>query len=196
MYVGNPTPIALIGILMSLSPLVMDLYGIAGSGGDGAANNGSYYAFGGILAVGGGFLEWLTGNTFSAVVCASIGAFFLAFGMTLTPWFNAYGAYASTTTVTQTAGLNNKSFSASFGFFFMWMAVMCLIYLVASFRTDVVHVIIFLTLVLAYVILAIEEWSLAAGEKDLAHNLQLAAATFLLICDLAVSPRAQQLLWR
>ena len=65
------------------------------------------------------------------------------------------------------------------------MAVMCLIYLVASLRTDMVHVIIFLTLVLAYGILAGEEWSIAVGNTETAHSLQLAAAVFLLICDLA-----------
>ena len=61
--------IGLIGILMSLSPLTCDLLGWAGSGGSGAANQGAYYAFGGILAIVGGFLEWAIGNTFSAVVC-------------------------------------------------------------------------------------------------------------------------------
>ena len=66
------------------------------------------------------------------------------------------------------------------------MAVMCLIYLIASLRTDVVHVIIFLTLVLAYGILAGEEWSTASGNTETAHALQLAAGVFLLICDLAV----------
>ena len=57
---------------MSLSPLTCDLLGWAGSGGDGAANQGCYYAFGGILAIVGGFLEWALGNTFSAVVCLLI----------------------------------------------------------------------------------------------------------------------------
>ena len=63
---------------------------------------------------------------------------------------------------------------------------MCLIYLVASLRTDLVHVVIFLTLVLAYGLIAGEEWSVAAGNSETAHSLQLAAAVFLLICDLAV----------
>ena len=60
--------VGLIGILMSLSPLTCDLLGWAGAGGSGAANQGCYYAFGGILAIVGGFLELAMGNTFSAVV--------------------------------------------------------------------------------------------------------------------------------
>ena len=63
---------------------------------------------------------------------------------------------------------------------------MCLIYLVASLRTDVVHVIIFFTLVVAYGLIAGEEWSTASGHSETAHNLQLASGVFLLICDLAV----------
>ena len=129
--------------------------------------------------------------------------------MTLTPWFNACkllppprqlplhagkltamcssdGAYSNSTNVTASAGLANKTFAASFGFLFLWMAVMCLIYLVASLRTDIVHVIIFLTLVIAYGLIAGEEWSTASGNSELAHSLQLASGVFLLICDLAV----------
>ena len=96
------------------------------------------------------------------------------------------GAYSNQPNVTASQGLANKQFAASFGFLFLWMAVMCLIYLVASLRTDVVHVVIFVTLVLAYAILAGDEWMIASGNNAAAHNLQLAAAVFLLICDFAV----------
>ena len=40
---------ALIGFLLSLTPLSMDLMGWRGAGGNGAAGTGTYYFFGGML---------------------------------------------------------------------------------------------------------------------------------------------------
>jgi succinate-acetate transporter protein len=41
------------------------------------SNSGSYYYFGGLLLVLGGFLEFILGNTFPSVVFTSYRAFFL-----------------------------------------------------------------------------------------------------------------------
>lgn len=40
---GNPTPLALLGFLLSLSPLSCELMGWRGAGGNGVATVGSYY---------------------------------------------------------------------------------------------------------------------------------------------------------
>ena len=40
---GNPTPVALIGFLLSCSPLACELMGWRGAGGSGAATLGAYY---------------------------------------------------------------------------------------------------------------------------------------------------------
>jgi len=105
--------------------------------------------------------EWIVGNTFPFVVFGTfgkhlqspvcgpisaqsppkqstpdcfplpIGAFWGAFGCTLVPWFNAYGAYV--TDPTQAAksmgnpgnplGLQSPSFNASFAFFLLFMGM-------------------------------------------------------------------------
>lgn len=56
-------------------------------------DSGVFYFFGGMLQVMGAVMEWLLGNTFISVVFASYGAFWLTFGSTLTPSYNALGAY-------------------------------------------------------------------------------------------------------
>jgi len=48
---------ALIGFLLSLTPLACTLMGWRGAGGNGAANVGTYYAFGGILMILGSLGE-------------------------------------------------------------------------------------------------------------------------------------------
>lgn len=56
---GNPTPLALVGFLLSLTPLSCDLMGWRGAGptGDGSASIGAYFFFGGLLMVLGGVGE-------------------------------------------------------------------------------------------------------------------------------------------
>jgi len=111
---GNPTPLALLGFLLSLSPLSCELMGWRGAGGDGIATVGAYYFIGGFLMSLGGILEFFLGNTFSFVVFCSFGGFWFTLGATLTPAFNAYGEYATDPNNIAT-GLTSPQFHASFG---------------------------------------------------------------------------------
>ena len=54
---GNPTPVALCGFLLSLTPLSCDLMGWRGAGGNGAASTGVYFFFGGLLMIFGALGE-------------------------------------------------------------------------------------------------------------------------------------------
>ncbi|PMD46815.1 hypothetical protein L207DRAFT_613568 [Hyaloscypha variabilis F] len=175
---GNPTPIALIGFVISLGPLSADLIGWRGAGGTGAAGIGSYYFFGGFLLVLGGILEFILGNTFPSVVFTSYGAFFLSFAATLQPFYYAYGLYAPPGQP-ETAGLTTVGFTSSFAFFLVFIAVLSFVFLVLSIRTNIVFVIIFFTLS-----------ANGIGNKDqsalaLAHRLQVAAGSFIFITTLA-----------
>lgn len=73
---ANPTPLALLGFLLSLSPLSCELMGWRGAGGDGIATVGAYWFVGGFLMSLGGILEFFLGNTFSFVVFCSFGECF------------------------------------------------------------------------------------------------------------------------
>lgn len=156
---GNPTPVALVGFLLSLTPLSCDLMGWRGAGGNGASDTAAYFFFGGLLMVVGGVGEWIIGNTFPCVVFTSFGAFWLTFGGTLQPLYNSYGAYSTTGNVAD--GLKVPAFNASFAFFLLWMGVLCLVYMILALRTNIVFVLIFLTLVPAFGCLAGAYWHLA-----------------------------------
>ncbi len=62
----------------------------------------------------GGVLEFILGNTFPFVVFGSFGAFWLTFGATLQPFYNAYGAYADSG-APAAQGLTTTGFNSSFG---------------------------------------------------------------------------------
>jgi len=177
---GNPTPVALVGFLLSLSPLCCDLMGWRGAGGSGAASTGAYFFFGGLLMLVGGFLEFILGNTFPFVVFSSFGAFWLTFAATLQPFYNAYGAYAPAGEPAS-AGLAAPAFNASFGFWLLFMGVLCFIYLICSVRTNIVFVVIFASLVVAFGLLTGAYWNIALGNAEFAGKLIVGAgaATFV-----------------
>ncbi|OIW22877.1 gpr1-like plasma membrane protein [Coniochaeta ligniaria NRRL 30616] len=182
---GNPTPIALVGFLIALTPLSCDLMGWRGAGGNGAAGIGTYYFFGGLLQLLGGFLEWVLGNTFPSVVFCTFGAFFLSFAATLSPSFAAFSTYAPVGE-DGSAGLATQGFNASFGFFTLWIAILCIVFLICSFRVNICFVIIFFTLSLAFFLLTATYWLLAADYEGNAATagkiLKAAGASCFVTC--------------
>ncbi|KIX07095.1 uncharacterized protein Z518_05072 [Rhinocladiella mackenziei CBS 650.93] len=170
--VGNPTPLALCGFLLSLSPLSNILLGWRGSGGSGAAEVGVYYFFGGLLMTIGSVLEFILGNTFPFVVFGSFGAFWLSWAATLTPFYNASIAYDPSH---PTASSTDPTFASTFAFFHLYMGVLCFLYLVCALRTNICFVLIFLSLVPAFGLLAASYWKLAEGEAAVALKCQHAA---------------------
>jgi len=168
--VGNPTPVALCGFLLSLTPLSNVLLGWRGAGGGGAAEVGVYYFFGGLLMVLGGFLEFVLGNTFPFVVFSSFGAYWLTIGATLTPYFNAAAAYDPTHPFQASS---NPTYNATYAYFNVYMGVLCFLYMVVAVRTNIVFVLIFLSLVLAFACLSAYYFEIAQGTVNL--QLQHAA---------------------
>ncbi|KAF1843367.1 uncharacterized protein K460DRAFT_357103 [Cucurbitaria berberidis CBS 394.84] len=177
---GNPTPLALIGFLLSLTPLSMTLMGWRGAGGNGAASTGWYYFAGGLLMVLGGLGEWILGNTFPFVVFTSFGGFWLGYGATLQPFYNSYGAYRNPA-VQSSTGLETVGFNVGVAYFLLCMALLCFVYLICSIRTNLIFFLIFFTLVPTFALLAGTFLQLANGRPALAGRLQEAAGAFAFV---------------
>jgi len=140
--------------------------------------------------------EWIIGNTFPFVVFGTFGAFWLTFGATLQPFYNAYGAYVTDPTSAaksmgqpgNPAGQMTPGFNASFAFFLVFMGkyrqdhvqmslvpsrwltfytgLICLIFLICSLRTNIVFFIIFFTLIGGFCCLAAAYWNLALAYEN------------------------------
>ncbi|KAM0513947.1 hypothetical protein ACHAPE_007302 [Trichoderma viride] len=170
---GNPTPIALVGFLMALTPLSCALMGWRGAGGDGAATIPVYFFQGGILMTLGGLLEWILGNSFPAVVFCTFGTFWLSYGGVLNPSFAAFSSFAGENEA-GAEGLKTTGFNAGLGFWFLFMGLLCIIFLICSLRTNVAFFVIFLSLAIAFGLLTGAFWAQAddfAGNADYAHKL-------------------------
>jgi len=99
----------------------------------------------------GALLEFVLGNTFPFVVFGTFGAFWLTFGATLTPAFNASIAYLPDDPAASAA---DPTFMSSFAFFQVYMALLCTVYLIVSLRTNIIFFLIFLLLIPAFGCLA------------------------------------------
>ncbi|KAJ3491419.1 hypothetical protein NLG97_g5592 [Lecanicillium saksenae] len=178
---ANPTPLPLLGFLMASTPLGCALMGWRGAGGGGAATIGTFYFFGGMLQVVGSILEWIIGNTFVYIVFGSFGSFWLAFAITLTPFYNAEGAFTANATTAAEKAAGVASFQASLAFFLVFMGLVVFMYLICSLRTNVVFFCIFLFLDIAFFLLAGAYWKAASGDMQAFQKLEVATGAFIFI---------------
>lgn len=126
----------------------------------------------------------------------STGAFWLAMGATLQPAYNAQTYYG-----TQTAGA--EEFAASFGaftidtrcqllncanpshhntaFFMMAMALVTFFFFLGSLRTNLVFVLVFFFIDLAFIMLMATYWTLADGKTAVAANCHIVSTMLHLL---------------
>jgi uncharacterized protein len=94
------------------------------------------------------------------------GGFFLSFATTLTPYYNASASY----------GTDVAEFHATFGFFPLFMGLLCAFYFVCAFRTNMVFVTIFFFLIIALGLLAAGHWQIAQANAHLAANIDVVSS--------------------
>ncbi|KAE8360862.1 GPR1/FUN34/yaaH family-domain-containing protein [Aspergillus caelatus] len=176
-FLADPTPLGIMGFIVALTPFTCELMEFRGAFGTGAATVGSQYFFGGLILIIASVLQFLLGNTFVFVVFASFAAFWLSYATTLTPFYNAAAAYDPTNP-------ENPGFYNAYGFFTLFMGLLCFIYLICSLRTNLCFVAIFLGLVLGFCLLTGTLWQLANGNLGLARALKKAAGACLALGSL------------
>ncbi|EXM20314.1 Acetate transporter GPR1/FUN34/SatP family [Fusarium oxysporum f. sp. vasinfectum] len=132
----------------------------------------------GILWFTGGVASWvscifelLLGNTFAYCVFGSFGGYYFAYATILTPSFQVQQGYESA-----------EEFSNSIGVFFCVWASLFFIFLIASLRTNIIFVWIFVTVDATAWCLAGSNFAAGAGETDLALRLAKAGGALLFAC--------------
>ncbi|KAJ5594826.1 GPR1/FUN34/YaaH-class plasma membrane protein [Penicillium hispanicum] len=199
---GNPTPLGIGAFVLTATPLSCCLMSWRGAGGSGAAFSSVLILFGGLLLVLSSVLEFILGNTFSSVVFGHLGAFCLAFGGSMTPAFNSAAPYSPDGTNTL-AGLHSPGFLDTFGthslsprilatgadpvllaFFFIFMALLMLIYTICATRINVLFVLIFMSLIVVFCLLAAAYWNLGAGDEVMGNRLTVGAGAALFLATM------------
>jgi len=170
----------------------MDLMGFRGATSASAvAMLGGFYACAGIGLYLACIMEWVMGNTFPSVVFGTFGGFWLSYAIINTPTMEIAASFApaslnSTNGVTATmAGLQSPSFNVGLGMYFLVWGIMCFIYFVASLRTNVPFVLVFLSLVFAFEMIAAGYFHSAQGNAAAAAMDFKVAGGFAFVTALA-----------
>merc|ERR1712111_297918 len=171
---GNPTPLALGGFVLTTTPLSCSLMAWRGASGNGIAFTGPIIFLGGLLLLVTSILEFVLGNTFPCVVFGTIGGFWFAFAATMIPAFNAAAPYSPSGTNTA-AGLLSTGFMNTYAFLFITMAVLMLIFMICATRTNVIYTLILLSS--AY-------WRLGLGDASVGNRCVIGAGASLFVASL------------
>jgi len=119
---ANPTPLALLGFSVGLTPLAAELLGWRGAGGGSGnpqATVGATIWFGGVLLLIAGMLEFILGNTFPFIVFMGYGSHFLTVATTLTPFFGALSAYNNGNPYSDGSQVPTTAFESGFGMLYL-----------------------------------------------------------------------------
>ncbi|ORY77008.1 GPR1/FUN34/yaaH family-domain-containing protein [Protomyces lactucae-debilis] len=182
---GNPTPIALAGFLMALTPLSCVLMGWGGATST-VVLVPTFTWLGGLIMVVSGLLEFFLGNTFAALSFSTFGGFYLSFGTLLNPDNGIAAAYANSASATETFnnGGSTTGYLSGLALYCLWWGVLDFLYFIVSLRTNVTFALVFITIDIDLFLLAASYWQTTLGHTDLAQRLQVAAGAFGFLCSM------------
>jgi len=172
---GNPTPLAIMSHLLVLTPTACFLMGWGGANATSLVSIvGAYYLVGGLGLVIAGVMEWILGNTFPFIVFVTFGGFWMSLGTLQDPLHGIAAAF--------TGGATSVAYNKGLMFYFAFWAVTCLVYFMASLRTNVVFSVIFITLFCTFILLSAAFGQMGDGDVSSAATLLKAAGSFAWVC--------------
>ncbi|KAM0745721.1 hypothetical protein T439DRAFT_330454 [Meredithblackwellia eburnea MCA 4105] len=167
---GNPTPLGVASFLLCLTPFSCLLMNWGGSTTTSAiVQSGAYYFIGGIGLYVSGIMEWVLGNTFPSTVFCTFGGFWLTFGYIQQP-------LQSLTTATD--GATGPEYNMGLAIYLLWWAIITFVYLIASLRTNMVFVLLFIFLEITFDLLIAAFWNIAHAKVANLTNILHAAGAF------------------
>jgi len=105
--------------------------------------------YGGMVQFAAGMWEFAVGNTFGATALSSYGGFWLAYGVILIPGFGVGAAY----------GTNAQELHTAISYFLFGWFIFTFLMLVATLRHSVTFIFLFFVLDMAFLFLALAEYT-------------------------------------
>ncbi|KAI2638611.1 GPR1/FUN34/yaaH family-domain-containing protein [Xylaria nigripes] len=124
------------------------------------------FGYGGLVQLLAGMWEMAIGNTFGATALSSYGGFWISYAIVLTPSFAALSEYSATDS------------ASVLGFFLTGWFIFTFLLLMCTLRSTIVFSALFFTLDLAFLFLAVGQFSASNGNATAALGLQKAGGVF------------------
>jgi hypothetical protein len=126
---------------------------------------------GGFAQFVAGVMEFTCGNTFGTTVHCSYGAFWLSYAMFLVPSLNIQGAYDG----------DLRAYHFAIGIYLILWCFLTIVFLVAALRTNFTIIGVFSFLALAYLLLAIANFT-ATEHPTASEGLNKAGGAVAVVC--------------
>ncbi|PNS16033.1 Protein alcS [Sphaceloma murrayae] len=176
---ANPTPIGLIGFVISTFTFSMVLMGWGGANGlYGVA--GIFFFTGPVLLILALIFEWIMGNFFPMCVMGLFAVFWLSFGLLQLPTLGLAAAY-STTGDNMAEGLASPAYNAVVAIYLLVWGFALFTFFIFTLRTNAIFAGIFLLVTTGVFILSGAYWRVSAGDYTLATTLQRTGAALLFV---------------
>ncbi|KAI1209773.1 GPR1/FUN34/yaaH family-domain-containing protein [Annulohypoxylon truncatum] len=127
------------------------------------------YGYGGLVQLLAGMWEMAVGNTFGATALSSYGGFWISYAIVLTPGFSVL------------AGYGEAEQHSVLGFFLTGWFIFTFLLLMCTLRSTVMFFMLFLTLDMAFLMLACSEYAAANGAAHASLKLGQAGGGFGLL---------------
>jgi len=178
---ANPTPIGLVGFVISTMTFSMVLMGWGGANGlYGVA--GIFFFTGPVLLIFALIFEWIMGNFFPMMVMGLFSVFWLSFGVLQLPTLGLAAAYSTTGSMAE--GLASKEYNAVVGIYLIVWGFALLTFFIFTLRTNVVFASIFALVTVGVWVLAGAYFKVSQGDFSTAGNLQKGGAALLFVVGL------------
>ncbi len=154
---ANPAPIGLCGFAMTtflLSFINVSTRGVMQPN----IVVGLAFAYGGLIQLLAGMWEVACGNTFGAVAFSSYGGFWISLAIVLTPAFAVTTPYSA------------EAFESAFGLYLICWFIFTFLLLICTTRSSIAFFGLFLTLDLAFLMLAIGRFKLVSGAPNVSFT--------------------------
>jgi len=151
---ANPAPLGLSAFALTTFVLSLINIGVRGVGEPNVVV-ALAFGYGGLVQLLAGMWEMAVGNTFGATALSSYGGFWLSLAIVLTPGFDIVAAYATKAADGTATGAGVNDFNNAFGYFLIGWWIFTTILLICTLRSTVAFFMLFFTLDLAFLLLAI-----------------------------------------
>ncbi|KAF7190754.1 Protein alcS [Pseudocercospora fuligena] len=175
---ANPTPMGLVGFVISTFTFSIILMGWGGASGLPAVV-GIFFFVGPLLLTLAAIFNWIMGNFFPMMATSLFAVFWLSFGMLQLPSLGLASYYA--TDDAGTNGAMTNGYNVVIGLYLIVWGFAFLTYLVFALRTNMVFSGIFLIAAAAVWVLAGAYFKTGSGDYVMAGQLQKAGGALLFV---------------
>ncbi|KAF2173512.1 hypothetical protein M409DRAFT_61888 [Zasmidium cellare ATCC 36951] len=179
---ANPTPMGLVGFVISTFTFSMILMGWGGASGFPAVV-GIFFFVGPLMLTLAAIFNWIMGNFYPMMATSLFAVFWLSFGMLQLPTLGL-AAYYSSDGTNATEGAQSSGYNTVIGLYCIVWGFAFLTYLIFALKTNALFAGIFFLAAVAVWTLAGAYFSTATGDYTTAGSCQTAAGALLFVVSI------------